>query len=173
MREPCADAGERRADAVQHRCHIAVAMAQCLVDHLAVLTGEVAHFEQAIDKETQAKLRRHPPGRDMRAAQQAEVFEVLHHVAHRRGADLFGQGAGERAGPHRRAGFQVALDDTAEHLARAAVHFLDQGCLVGHVIPCWRPIIAACQLKPCAAGRQSGLVFGAPRRIPCACWNKG
>jgi len=51
----------------------------------AVVLGEIADLHQGIDEEAQPKLGRQPPGGGMRRVDEAELLQVRHHVAHRRG----------------------------------------------------------------------------------------
>ena len=52
----------------------------CL-DGAAFLVRQVAEFHEGVDEEAQAGLGRQPPGRDVRRVDEAEMFEVAHHVA--------------------------------------------------------------------------------------------
>ena len=82
-------ARQRRADPLQQGRHIARLIAHMRVDHFTIRMGDRANLEQSIDKKPQAELRRNPPRRDMRAAQQAEIFKILHHVTDRRRRNAF------------------------------------------------------------------------------------
>jgi hypothetical protein len=62
-----------------------------------------------------------PTGRDVRAVQKAQIFQILHHVADV-AADLFRHGARQGARTDRLARGKIAFDHAAKDLARAVVH---------------------------------------------------
>ena len=128
-------ARERRADPVEHGGHIGRVRAERFLDLLAVFGLDIADFQKAIDEHAQADLRGNAPGRDMRAVQKAEKFEILHDVADGGGRDLLAHRAGERAGADGIAGIEIGLDHAAKHLARAFVHFRQYLARVCHLLP--------------------------------------
>jgi hypothetical protein len=99
---------------------------------------------------------------DMRAVEQAEVFEILHHVADRRGADLLGQLPCQRARPDRIAGIEIALDHAAKHLARAVVHLVR---IFGGRSSAWHPNPVRAQLNEAGRGVNRGCIRGGGRYL--------
>ena len=92
--------GHRRqcgANIIKQSSDILVGVAHGLFNLAAIITGYVIHFQNTVDKHAQAKLRWHTPRAGVRTVEQAEVFEVLHHIAHGCRANLFRKRAGEGA----------------------------------------------------------------------------
>ena len=119
---PLRQARQSRTDAVQKCGHVGFVSIHRRIDLLAVLLGHGADLKDAIDEHPQTHLRRHPSGRYVRAAQQAQKLQILHDVAHGGGADLFGHGPGQHARPDGIARGQIPLDHAAKHLARSVGH---------------------------------------------------
>ena len=122
---------EGRSDPVQQGASVA-AIAHRGVDLLALGHVQVADLKQAIDEHPQPLLRRDAPGADMGAAQQAQILQILHHVADGRRRDLLAHHPGQAARAHGLAGVQIAFDHAAEHLARAVVQVFQGRMFVGH-----------------------------------------
>ena len=55
------------------------------LDHIDKKSPGIGHLKQAIDKHPKTQLRRNPARADMRAVEQPQEFEILHHVANGRG----------------------------------------------------------------------------------------
>jgi hypothetical protein len=68
----------------------------------------------------------------MRAVQQAQILQILHHVANRRGRNLFRHRPRQGARTDRLSAFQIAFDHPPKHLARAIRHFRQQFGTRGH-----------------------------------------
>ena len=83
---------------------------------------DVADLEDAVDEQPEPELGRNAPGRDVRRIEQAELLEILHHVADGRRRHALAQRAGQRARADRLAGREIGLDQPAKHLAAALVH---------------------------------------------------
>jgi hypothetical protein len=97
----------------------------------------------------------------MGAAQQAQIFKVLHHIANGGGADLFVHCAGQGAAAHRIAALQIALDHAAKHLARALVQLVNNlGAVLLHYVP------SRTALKTVGLKGQSGLRITSSRLYP-------
>ena len=165
-----------RADLVEQGGNIAVVCAQAGIDLLAVRIRHDADFQKTVDKHAQTKLRRNAPRRHMRTVQQPKKLQVLHHVADRRGADLFLHGAGQRAGPHRITGCKVAFDNPPEDLPRSVVHFRKKAWVIWHsgTGPCL--CIGRSTLRSRGGLRQSGLhrrvgggYLDSASKEPCPC----
>ena len=95
--------------------------ATCASIGVTVIVGEIADLHQRVDEEAQALLGRQPPGRRMRRIDQAGLFQIRHHVAHRRRRQRHRNDARQVARADRLAGRQIALDHLAKNLARALV----------------------------------------------------
>ena len=87
----------------------------------ALLLRERAHLEQRVDEEAQPLIGRHAPGRGVRLLEQARLFEIAHHVAHRGRRQVDAVAPRDRARADRLAGGEVLVNDGAEDLARAVV----------------------------------------------------
>ena len=96
------------------------------LDALALVLGEVADFQQAVDEQAQPGIGRQAAGRGVRGVEQAEVLQVGHDVADGGGRQGLGELAGQRPRAHRLAGLDIALDDVPQHLARALVQLGDR-----------------------------------------------
>ena len=79
---------ERRSHPIEQVRHVTGIVAQSLIERGAIFHRQLVDLEQPVDEHPQPLLGGNPPGADMRAVEQAEIFQILHHVAHRRGADL-------------------------------------------------------------------------------------
>src|SRR3546814_7921597 len=77
-------AGERLGGFFQHLRHRAAVGGNLAFDAGALVLGEVADLQQAVDAEAQAKVGRQAPGGGVRREQQAEVLEVRHTIAYGR-----------------------------------------------------------------------------------------
>ena len=97
------------------------------LDRLAVVLGHVTDLHQCIDEEAQAAFGRQAAGRGVRRIDEAELFEVRHHVAHRGRRQRHRDDAREIARADRLAGRKVALDDLAENFARALIELREPG----------------------------------------------
>src|SRR3546814_11943752 len=53
-----------------------------------VLRARLGNLHHAVDEQAQPLLGRHPPRTGVRAGQEAEFLEILHHVADRRGRQI-------------------------------------------------------------------------------------
>ena len=103
------------------------------VDLFAVSGGDLRNLHQAIDKHPQARLRRNTAGRDMRAVEQAHIFEILHDVADGRGRRPFRSCVRVRVRePTGSPVCEIAFDHAAKDLARTVVHLGQQAVGVGH-----------------------------------------
>jgi len=87
----------------------------------ALLARQVAEFQQGVDIEPQPDLGGQPAGAGVRRVDQAELLEVLHHVAHRGGRQRHRQQARQVARADRIAADEIGIDDAAEDLARPRV----------------------------------------------------
>src|SRR5436190_13638343 len=83
--------------------------------------------EQRVDEEAVAERRRHARGGGVRARDEAELFEIRHHVGNRRGREIEPGVLRKRARAGRLAFGAVALDQRLEQ---------DLGALVEHAIHC-------------------------------------
>ena len=105
-------AGDHLADLAQHVVDGGGALAgDVRLDLPAVLAGEIADLEQAVDEQPQTELRRQATGRSMRRHDQPELLQVRHDVADRGGRQRHRQHARQVARPDRLTGFEVGLDD--------------------------------------------------------------
>ena len=79
FREQARRLGERAFEpaSLRRRPHLAV-------DARPLLAPEIAEFEQRVDEQSQALLRRQAPGAGVRGVDEPELFEILHHIANRR-----------------------------------------------------------------------------------------
>jgi hypothetical protein len=113
--------GEQARRLVQHAFDRLAGARDLRLDLLALGFVQVADLHQRIHEEAQAELGRQPPGRGVRRVDQAELFQVRHHVAHRRRRQRRCDQLRQIARAERVAGGEVAFDDLAENLARALI----------------------------------------------------
>ena len=99
--------------------------------------------ETELRPEPEALLRGNTSGGDMRAVQQAQKLQILHHIADSGGREAFRQAAGQRARPHGFARGQIAFDHATKHLARAVVEFGQKGSAFFHSLEIWETLGAA------------------------------
>ena len=121
---PAGDTGQGRADTIQHACHVRGVAAEGFVDLQPVLLVQVTDLQKTVNEHSQSALCRYSASADMRAAQKTQIFQILHHVANSRGADLFGHCARQRPATHRVTAFKIAFDDAAKNFARPVIHLV-------------------------------------------------
>ena len=95
--------------------------AHLAVDSRPLLARQAAELEQRVDVKAQAELGRQAAGAGVRRVDEAELLEILHHVAHRGGRQRDRQHAREVARADRLAAGEIGVDDAAEDLARPRV----------------------------------------------------
>ena len=94
-----------------------------MLDLFALGLAQAAHFKQAIDKKTQPQIGGEPPGGGVGRVDQAQCFQIRHHIAHRGGRKRDWQLTADIARADWIAGRQERLDDLAENIARSLVKF--------------------------------------------------
>ena len=107
-------AGEHFRRLAKHFVERAAVADALAFDALALVGGEVAHLEQAVDEQPQPEVGRQPARRRVRRIEQAEVLKVRHDVAHRRRRQVHRQQLRQRARPHGVSVFEETLDDFAK-----------------------------------------------------------
>ena len=122
-------AGQQGGRLLQRLRDAAAGRGAARLDALALVLGEVADLEQAVDEQFQPGVGRQPAGRGVRRVEQAEILQVGHDVADGGGRQRLGELAGERPRADRLAGLDIALDHLAQDLARALVQLGDRGRL--------------------------------------------
>jgi hypothetical protein len=122
-------AGQQRGRLLQRLGDAAADGGAAHLDALALLLGEVADLEQAVDEEFQPGIGRQAAGRGMRRVEQAEILQVGHDVADGGGRQRLGELAGERPRTDRLAGLDIAFDDVAQDLAGTLIQLGDRGGL--------------------------------------------
>ena len=90
-------------------------------DRLALVLGEFAEMQQAVDEQPQPLIGGQPAGGGVRREQQAGVRQVGHHVADGGRRQVHRQPARQRAAADRLAGFHVLLDDLPQHRGRTGI----------------------------------------------------
>ncbi len=120
----------------QHVVHRLPGGGDLAFDLVAVVLGEVTDLHQRIDEKPQPGFGRQPARGSVRRIDQAELFEVLHDVAHRRRRQGHRDNARNIARADRLAGREITLDDVPEYLARALVELCktDLGRADGNVL---------------------------------------
>ena len=78
FRQEARGLGERAFEPalLRRRPHLAV-------DARPLLASQIAELEQRVDEQPQALLRRQAPGAGVRSVDEAELLEILHHIANR------------------------------------------------------------------------------------------
>jgi hypothetical protein len=94
------------------------------LDDAALLVGQVAEFHESVDKKAKSLLRRQAAGGNMRRIDQAELFEIAHHVADSCRRKRGRQHARQVSRTDRLAVPHVRVDDAPENIARAHVERL-------------------------------------------------
>jgi len=95
--------------------------AHLVVDPRALLARQAAEFEQRVDVEAQAELSRQAACAGVRRVDEAQLLEVLHHVADRGGRQRDRQQARQVSRADRLAAGEIGIDDAAEDFARPRV----------------------------------------------------
>ncbi len=122
------DAGELREareelrGGADQRARVVRVRAEALLEHVEdaeVDAARGAHLEQRVDEEAIALVGRHAPGGGVRGADEAELLEVGHDVAHGRGGELQPRLARQRARADRLAVADVGLDERRQQPAGA------------------------------------------------------
>ena len=90
-------------------------------DRLALVLGQFAEVQQAVDEQAQPLVGRQAAGRGVRREQQAGVGQVGHHVADGGRRQVHRQPARQGAAADRLAGLHVLLDDLAQDRGGAGV----------------------------------------------------
>jgi hypothetical protein len=91
------------------------------LDLFAFVPTNVAQFKQRIDKKAQAKLSRKPTRASVRCIDQADLFEILHHIANRGRRQWRWQKPRKVARSDRFAMCEIAIDNEPEYFPRAFV----------------------------------------------------
>ncbi len=86
------------------------------LDALALLFGDVADLEQAVDEQPQAGIGRQAAGGGVRRVKQPDILQIGHDVADGGGRQGFAELAGECARADRLAGLDIALDHQPQDL---------------------------------------------------------
>ena len=100
-------------------------LAAFLLDGQTLVGRQIADLQEGIDIEPETGLGRQAPGAGMGRVQQADVFQVRHHVAHRGRRQRGREPPRNRARADGFAGLDVFVDDNAENFPRSLVKFLD------------------------------------------------
>ena len=135
QRSPLRHTRQGSANTIQQTAYITVSRPHRRVDFLSVLILRIANFDHAIDEHPQPHLGWNPPRTDMGGAQQPHEFEILHHVADRRGTDFFTKLTGQRSRPHRFTVFQIPLNNPAKYFAGTVVKIFEQIRGLFHRVP--------------------------------------
>jgi hypothetical protein len=90
-----------------------------------LVLGENADLQEPVDEHAKPRIGGDAPGAGMRGKEQAEGFQIRHHIADRGGGQIDAEMAREIARAHGLARLQIGFHDPAENLAGAVVYVPD------------------------------------------------
>ncbi len=96
-------------------CRLAAGLREGQVDGGALVLGEFAELQQAVDEQAQASVGRQPARGGVGGEEQAGTGEVCHDVADGGRREVEREQARERARADGLAGFDILLDDFTQH----------------------------------------------------------